>query len=460
MSFRNKPIRVIDLLGLFFLFLTIGCSPTEQKTGLRNDHSEQCVFQPCTETNLYKQEVIYRLLYAQNALLYGSDSRYSSYNPARIRRVIDSLFQGSSLEKPGGWQEFRQEFAELWFGLPEVKEGMDEAKWMDSNLDLVLTAYAFELTPSKLRSKLFAVTSQIFDQKETVLEFWETYRTALPEYLENPRINELHSLTGESSPPEWKQKLTGGKSLIIAHRGGYSGYPENSLEAFREAYLHGVDGIECDLRLSADGEVVVLHDDNLYSATHQDVRTSELTLESILKLRLRDPFQLDELSPYTPTTLEMVLREFGGKFLLWLELKQVESDDLPTKVAQLIKKYQLEDSIIVSSLVPRMVNPLRQEFRDLRIAFEFNKLSEPQIGLIDKLIQAEDSKRLIISCEEFQAATPPVFKRIQDRSILISTFTPNRYDDLANSAKNRIRFIQTDRPDRVKLLSKNISQEN
>jgi glycerophosphoryl diester phosphodiesterase len=50
---------------------------------------------------------------------------------------------------------------------------------------------------------------------------------------------------------------------IIAHRGGAILWPENSLAAFRGAMAAGADAVECDVHLSADGEVMVMHDPTL-----------------------------------------------------------------------------------------------------------------------------------------------------------------------------------------------------
>ena len=55
---------------------------------------------------------------------------------------------------------------------------------------------------------------------------------------------------------------TGG-TLVSAHRGGAAYAPENTLGAFANAYRLGVDEIELDTQLSADGELVVIHDDTL-----------------------------------------------------------------------------------------------------------------------------------------------------------------------------------------------------
>jgi len=59
----------------------------------------------------------------------------------------------------------------------------------------------------------------------------------------------------------------GPATLIAAHRGGAGLWPENSLLAFRSAIALGVDFLEFDLHLTADGEVIVLHDPTLDRTT-------------------------------------------------------------------------------------------------------------------------------------------------------------------------------------------------
>jgi len=234
--------------------------------------------------------------------------------------------------------------------------------------------------------------------------------------------------------------------------GGFSSSPENSMEAIRSAYLAGSDGIECDLRLAADGKVAVLHDEDLNRLTHQDVKTSQITLDALLRLRLRDSFYLNRLSSQPPLTLRILLEEFGGKFLLWLELKPIGGRELATQVGEMLRKYKLADSAIVSSLSPAMIQPLRKRFRNLRIAFEFIRIGDKQIRFVENLMEAADKDRIIVSCEEFQAHKPPILKKLQEKLILTSTFTPNRFDALSHSIRLGINLIQTDRPDRARLL--------
>ncbi len=58
-----------------------------------------------------------------------------------------------------------------------------------------------------------------------------------------------HPLTAPSDRP-----------LVIGHRGAMAMAPENTLASFEEAFRQGADGVECDVHLTRDGQVVVMHD--------------------------------------------------------------------------------------------------------------------------------------------------------------------------------------------------------
>ena len=73
--------------------------------------------------------------------------------------------------------------------------------------------------------------------------------------------------------------------MLVAHRGGAALAPENTLEAFVEAVeLWGADMLELDVRLTADGEVVVIHDDTVDRTTNGTGPVAELTWAEIRHL--------------------------------------------------------------------------------------------------------------------------------------------------------------------------------
>lgn len=71
------------------------------------------------------------------------------------------------------------------------------------------------------------------------------------------------------------------RPLIIAHRGASGTHPENTLAAYDRALQEGADGIECDVRLTRDGEVVCVHDRRIDRISTGVGVVSEMTLEGL-----------------------------------------------------------------------------------------------------------------------------------------------------------------------------------
>lgn len=75
-----------------------------------------------------------------------------------------------------------------------------------------------------------------------------------------------------------------GRPLVIAHRGGAGLWPENTLHAFVRAAALGVDVIETDVRSTADGEIVVIHDESVGRTTNGAGRVGALSLAELKRL--------------------------------------------------------------------------------------------------------------------------------------------------------------------------------
>ena len=67
---------------------------------------------------------------------------------------------------------------------------------------------------------------------------------------------------------------------IYAHRGFSEKYPENTMLAFRKAAELGVEGLEIDVHLTKDGELVVMHDENTVRTTGVNALIKDLTLKN------------------------------------------------------------------------------------------------------------------------------------------------------------------------------------
>ncbi len=119
-----------------------------------------------------------------------------------------------------------------------------------------------------------------------------------------------------------------------AHRGLYDNktVPENSLTAFQKAINHGF-GMELDLQLSNDGQVVVFHDDTLKRMCGIDKKVNELTYSQLEKLSL---LETNEKIPLFSEVLKVV----DKKAPIIVELKSTKQiDELCQKTCTLLERY-------------------------------------------------------------------------------------------------------------------------
>ncbi len=140
------------------------------------------------------------------------------------------------------------------------------------------------------------------------------------------------------------------RPTIFAHRGSCAYAPENTIAAFKLALDQHADGIELDAKLSADGLVMVMHDDTVNRTTNGSGRVNSLTLAELKKLDVGSKFPPLVNSEKIPTLAE-VFETVGRKIFINIELTNYSSpiDDLPDKVISLVKKYGLETSVMLSS---------------------------------------------------------------------------------------------------------------
>lgn len=77
-----------------------------------------------------------------------------------------------------------------------------------------------------------------------------------------------------------------GRIKLYAHRGAMRTSPENTIEALTRAQREGVDGIEFDVQLSADGEPFLFHDDSALRVCGRDVPVAGLTWRELKELKV------------------------------------------------------------------------------------------------------------------------------------------------------------------------------
>lgn len=139
------------------------------------------------------------------------------------------------------------------------------------------------------------------------------------------------------------------KGRYYAHRGLHNideGIPENSLPAFEKAAQKGY-GIELDVHLTTDGQVIVFHDDDLSRACGDMRKTEELSYSQLQELRL---FGTDERIPL----FSQVLQVYNGAGPMIVEIKTGKHNaDLCQQVCTVLEHYK--GKVCIESFDPRIL---------------------------------------------------------------------------------------------------------
>jgi glycerophosphoryl diester phosphodiesterase len=138
--------------------------------------------------------------------------------------------------------------------------------------------------------------------------------------------------------------------VIFAHRGASAHAPENTLAAFALALAQNADAIELDVKLSADGRVVVIHDATVDRTTGSRGRVKDLTFAQLRSLDAGSFFSEKYRGEKIPS-LEEIFEATGKRTFINVELTNYSTprDSLVETVCMLVKHFGLQNQVMFSS---------------------------------------------------------------------------------------------------------------
>jgi len=141
--------------------------------------------------------------------------------------------------------------------------------------------------------------------------------------------------------------------LIFAHRGASAHAPENTLAAFQQAIQEGALAVEFDVKLTADGEVVVLHDQTVNRTTDGQGDLRNIPLAGLRDLDAGSWFNEQFRGERIPT-LAQVFEAYGRKLFMNIELTNYATprDALVERVVGLVERFGLQEHTLFSSFFP------------------------------------------------------------------------------------------------------------
>ncbi len=167
--------------------------------------------------------------------------------------------------------------------------------------------------------------------------------------------------------------------LNIAHRGFKGAYPENTMLAYEKAVEIGADGIEFDVHLTKDGELVIIHDETLDRTTDGGGLVKDKTLHELKKLNASKGSLTSEVQTI-PTLREYFDFARNKDIITNIELKTsiITYEGIEKKVYDLIKEYDMKDKIIISSFNHNSLIRMKEIDREIKCGvLESSRLYKP-----------------------------------------------------------------------------------
>ena len=237
----------------------------------------------------------------------------------------------------------------------------------------------------------------------------------------------------------WMLNTNYGTPMIMAHRGFSASAPENTMPAFQMCIDGGFTAAELDVQMTADGTVIVMHDDNLKRTTGLDKNVWEVTYDEIKDLDNGSFFSKEFAGTKIPTLDEVIKLAGSGKDKLFLniEIKRNGHDDgIIEKVVDIIIRNDYLDNCDVTSQDYSTLEEVRKTNPSVLTAYT----SAVGIGSIESLEAAD-----IISIQETFATYENV-ERLHKAGKRVFVWTVNEEETMKDLIGLNVDAILTNDP--------------
>jgi len=217
----------------------------------------------------------------------------------------------------------------------------------------------------------------------------------------------------------------------IGHRGAAGHAPENTLAAIQKGIALGVDFVELDVRRTADGGLVILHDATVNRTTDGKGRVDRLSLRDIEKLDAGN-------GEHVPT-LEEVLKIAVGKAGLMLELK---AEGVAQQTVESVREAGFKNSVIYASFLHNELKHVRTIDPEASLMVLFGGLSRATVSRAVKYGSSHVGLR-------HDKATRALVDSFHRADLLVFVYTANTPRDIQHALSLGVDGVISNFPDRI-----------
>jgi glycerophosphoryl diester phosphodiesterase len=252
-----------------------------------------------------------------------------------------------------------------------------------------------------------------------------------------------------------------GGVLVIAHRGGAGLWPENTLYAFERAAAIGVDIIETDLRATADGELVIFHDEHVGRTTDGTGRVAAMTLAELKKLDAAFRWSPDGGRTFplrgggvtVPTLREVFAALPNMRFNI--EPKQAEPP-LAAPLCRAIREQGVADRVLVGAFSGSTLGEFRRECPEVATSASTDEvlgfLAMQRAGLDNAYSPPMQALQVPVRAGSMRVLTRDFVEAAHGRKLRVHAWTVNTEEEMRSLIDLGVDGIMTDYPEKLLTL--------
>ncbi|MDD3278040.1 MAG: glycerophosphodiester phosphodiesterase [Lachnospiraceae bacterium] len=241
------------------------------------------------------------------------------------------------------------------------------------------------------------------------------------------------------------------KTKVFGHRGA-SGYaPENTLPAFELAMEQQADGIELDVQLTKDNQVVVIHDETIDRTSTGKGFVKDFTLEELRTFSFHNQMEAwcGTKIPLLKEVLELVKK---GTLEVNIEIKTgiIWYPGIEKKTLEIVRETGMERRVVYSSF----------NHNSIRKIHELDPSAETAYLLADVMVDAENYARNNevegLHPSLYQMKMPDFLRQYQESGLKVRVWTVNEEEDLRLLMEQKVEAVITNDPDKAVKVRKEI----
>ncbi|MHA1124952.1 MAG: glycerophosphodiester phosphodiesterase [Candidatus Heimdallarchaeota archaeon] len=150
--------------------------------------------------------------------------------------------------------------------------------------------------------------------------------------------------------------------LIFGHRGSSIREPENTMRALQAAIQEGADGVEFDVRITKDREIVIIHDAMINRTSNGRGKVKKFNYSELLEFDFGKGEKI--------LLLKDVLKKYGNKYWINIEIKETGFE---SEIVEMLRELKITEKVVISSFKKSALIIITKLTTDIPLAYLFNK---------------------------------------------------------------------------------------